>query len=333
VTTILLAGLGDVGVRAARQLLETEGIDELLIATHAGRSADEIVANLGRRARRIQWHPGDELPTEVDLVASALPGELEAAVASASVRAGRPCALATDMSEVAENVLELDDAAIVAGVTVAIGCGLAPGLSCVLAAHAAALFDDVLEIRVSRCGIAGAASERAVRHERRPIPQFLRNGEWNRGPRLGELVWFPEPLGARDCQAVSGGGPLLAKAFPGLDRLTWSLADASRKRQGPLGLRRRDSDEGWGAVRVEVFGRRGGAVESVIYGLVDRTALAAGVVLAAATARLAGVGTGAPNRAGAGVHSLAAVVEPVEFLGDLAARGVRAAAFEGAPAI
>jgi hypothetical protein len=33
------------------------------------------------------------------------------------------------------------------------------------------------------------------------------------------------------------------------------------------------------------------------------------------------------------VHSLAAIVDPIEFLSDLAARGVRAAAFEGAPAI
>ena len=47
---------------------------------------------------------------------------------------------------------------IASGVTVAIGCGLAPGLTDVLAGHAAALFESVDEIRVARTGWAGPAS-------------------------------------------------------------------------------------------------------------------------------------------------------------------------------
>lgn len=330
-TTVLLAGLGEVGVRCARQLLETSGVERLLIATRSKRRAAETAASLGPRAEPIEWEPGSDLPAGVDVVASALPGEMDGVVAESALRAGRSCALAADTSEAAEAVMDLDAAVRDAGVIVAVGCGLAPGLSCVLARHAASLFDEIIEIRVARCGFGGEASERAVRNERRPIPLLLRDGVWNRGPRIEELVWFPEPIGARDCQMVSAAGPQLAEVFPGLERLTWSLADSSRRRQGSLSLRKRDPDDGWGAVRVEVFGRRAGAVDSVIYGVVDRTALAAGVVLAAATARLAGLG--APITAEPGVHSLAAIVDPIEFLADLAARGVRAAAFEGAPAI
>ena len=110
-----------------------------------------------------------------------------------------------------------------------------------------------------------------------------------------------------------------------------SLAKGTDSAGLRTGCRSTNPDDGWGAIRVEVFGERDGVIDSVIYGLVDRTALAAGVVLAAATARLAGLGGTAPRPAG--VHSLAACVEPVEFLADLSARGVRAAVFEGAPAI
>ncbi len=327
-SSVLLAGLGEVGIRAARQLVETPGIERLLVATRDERRAGEICASLGGTARQVAWQPGDDLPVGVDAVVSALPAELDARAVDSALRAAVPAAIAADTSAGLEAVRALDGAAVDAGVVVAAGCGLAPGLSCVLARHAADLFDSVDEIRIARCGIAGDASERAVREELRPIPDMVRAGNRRRGPRLGELVWFPEPLGARDCQIVTAGGVLLEQAFEGLDRLTWSLAESQQRR---LGLRRGDPDDGWGAIRVEVFGRREGEAVSVVYGVVDRTALAAGVVLAATASRLAGLG-GALRRA-AGVHSLAALVEPVEFLADLATRGVRAAVFEGAPAI
>ena len=50
---------------------------------------------------------------------------------------------------------------------------------------------------------------------------------------------------------------------------------------------RRGLDEGWGSTRVEVWGWRGQARESMVYGLIDRTAIAAGTVLAVTAARLA----------------------------------------------
>jgi hypothetical protein len=328
VSTVLLAGLGEVGVRAARQLVETQGIDRLLVAGRDPRRSQEVCASLGDRARAIEWHPGDDLPPGVDAVAACVPDRLEEAVVDAALRAAVPVAITTDTSDALEVVLALDQAARDAGVVVAAGCGLAPGLACVLARHAADLFDSVEEIRVARCGIAGPASERAVREELRPLPDRVRGGHRRRGPRLCELVWFPEPLSARDCQFVTGGGVLLERAFGGVERLSWSLAEPQQRR---FGLRRGDPDEGWGAVRVEVFGRRDGSIEPVVYGVVDRTALAAGVVLAAATARL--VGPGRALRQESGVHSLAALVDPVEFLADIATRGVRAAVFEGAPAI
>ncbi len=324
-TVAFLAGLGEVGVRAARQLTETPGIDAVVIAATPSKRTEDVLASLGDRVRLVQWQPGADLPDGCDVAVAALPGELDRTVAEAAVARGVPAVVATDRGDVAEAIGELDGAARRAGVAVAVGAGMAPGLSCVLAAHAATLFDELIEIRVARCGIAGDASERSAREELRPMPLVRRAGKWVRGARLEELEWFPEPIGARDCQLVGAGGPLLARLFPEIERVTWSMAEPVKVRKG---MRRVDPDDGWGAIRVEVFGRRGGAVDSVVYGVVDRTALAAGATLAVAAAHVV-----ARDPAMSGVGSLAAFVDPVPFLHDLAARGVKAAAFEGAAPI
>jgi hypothetical protein len=94
--------------------------------------------------------------------------------------------------------------------------------------------------------------------------------------------------------------------------------------------RRRDPDGEWGAVWVEVRGRRGRSEEILVYGAVDRMAFASGAVLGVAAVWLAGLG--AAPVANAGAHGLAALVDPIPFLGDLARRGVKAAVFEGASA-
>jgi hypothetical protein len=68
----------------------------------------------------------------------------------------------------------------------------------------------------------------------------------------------------------------------------------------------------------------------VVYGVIERPAVAAGTVLAVSTACLAGllphVGVRIPL---VGARALGAVVEPAGFLGELARRGVKAAVFEG----
>jgi hypothetical protein len=95
-------------------------------------------------------------------------------------------------------------------------------------------------------------------------------------------------------------------------------------------LVRRRVDDGWGGCRVEVWGRRGEAHEAVVYGVIERPAVAAGTVLAVTTARLAGLlpGVGLAT-APRGAVGLGTLVEPVSFLVELARRGVKAAAFEG----
>jgi hypothetical protein len=85
---------------------------------------------------------------------------------------------------------------------------------------------------------------------------------------------------------------------------------------------------GPGAVRVEARGRRGTSHDVVVFGAMDRPAVAAGAVAALAAQRAV---EGRVRRVGAG--GLAELVDAAPFLADLARRGVRAAVFDGDAAV
>jgi hypothetical protein len=328
--TILLDGVGAVGIRTARQLVDTPGLDTLLIAGRGSPRAEEVAEALGDRARAVELRLGDPLPAGVDAAAATLPADLGASLARSALEAGVPFASTVDDAETINALLELDEHARQAGALVAPSCGLAPGLADVLARHAADALDSVDEIHVARSGVAGSACVAAARRARHDPAFEWRDGAWHEERhRSAELVWFPDPIGARECEPVASGVALLVRAFPGVNRVTVRLGEPPPRRLTWPG--RRGLDEGWGSARVEVWGWRGRTRESMVYGVIDRTAVAAGTVLAVAAARLAGIAPDLGARQGptAGVHGLAALVEPVPFLAELARRGVKAAVFEG----
>ncbi len=324
-TTVLVVGVGAVGTRAARQLVDTPEVERVLLADRDRDQLMSVAAALGRDAQAIDFLPGDPIPSGVTAVATALPAGVDHPVVTAAIDAAVPVASADDESDALEQLRALDPNAREANVTVALGCGLAPGLSDVLVRHAANLFDEVDEIRVARTGWAGAASVATVRHERRVLVRTWHDGGWREErPQGDHLVWFPEPIGAHDCRLVTGGSALLVDAFTGVPRVSIQLGEPPRRAR----FRRRFGDDGeWGAARVEVWGRRAAALDCVVYGVVERTAVAAGAALAVACAQLAGAL--APRPQSSGAHGLGALVDPVPFLAELARRGVRAAAFEG----
>ncbi|MEW6474783.1 MAG: hypothetical protein AB1679_21240 [Actinomycetota bacterium] len=349
-TTVLLVGSGAVGRRAARQLAETDGVERILITDRAPALAEEAAEAMGDRAEAIDWAPDRPLPSGVGVVASAIGGSAERAVFERAVEAGVPAAGCADDDDGIRRVLDLDDAAREAGVTLAAGCGLAPGLADVLARHAADALEVVDEVHVARAGSAGPACRSTIVRAARGSVLEWRDGAWARH-RAGsgrQLVWFPSPVGGLDChRAGSGQAALLLDAFPTLRRASMRIASPlGPGRQAPgmrlLGhipvvstaltggnaARRRDPEGDWGAVWVEVRGRRGRSEEILVYGAVDRMAFASGAVLAVAALWLAGLGPAAVSATGA--HGLAALVDPVPFLGELARRGVKAAVFEGA---
>ena len=168
----------------------------------------------------------------------------------------------------------------------------------------------------------------ALRKER---PLEWHDGAWRSERRYGHhLVWFPEPVGARECESVAGGVRLLCEAVPGVREATVVVGEPPIRRAAVAYLMRKPVDDGWGAARVEVWGWRGQAREAIVYGVVERPAVAAGTVLAVTAARLAGLVEHLELQVEPiGALGLGGLVRPAPFLAELARRGVKAAAFEG----
>ena len=326
--TVLVAGLGEVGIRAARQLIDTPDVDRVVVAARDLGHAREVASALHDGAEPYRLGRDDPLPDDLTAIVAALPGEADAALARRAVGAGIPYASAADRDATLRALLALDTEAKAHGTRVVAGCGLAPGLTDVLARHAVGALDAVDELHVARWGVAGDESAAEARRAQREEAREWRDGELVHEKHRGaELIWFPDPVGARECELVASGVELLVAANPGAGRVTARLGVPPSRRFSPPG--RRDPGAGWGAVRVEAWGWRGTARTSVVYGVIERTAVAAGTVLGVTGARLCGALPEVASLSDAGAFGLGSVVAPVPFLAELARRGVKAAAFEG----
>lgn len=324
----VVVGVGAVGARAARQLLSSDGIDEVLLHDPDPGRVEAVRQSLGTGARGVETI--DFQGSAIDLVVLTLPPGEHAAHARRALTAGVPVVSTGDSISDVRGLLDLDGEARERNLSVVVGAGFGPGLSCVLTAHAASRFDSVDEIHVARIGTGGPACAR--QHHRALAGSALdwRDGGWveRRGGSGRELCWFPDPLGAADCyRAALPDSWLLADAFPGVGRVTARLAANRRNRLTARlpRLRRPHAEGGPGAIRVEVRGRRQGVTDIDVLGAMDRPAVAAGAVAAVAGLWLL---QGRLGRVGA--SGLAGLVEPVPFLHELHRRGVRAATFDGA---
>ncbi|MDQ3945487.1 MAG: saccharopine dehydrogenase NADP-binding domain-containing protein, partial [Actinomycetota bacterium] len=152
---LLVLGAGAVGRRAARTLAETDGVERLLVADRVRARAAQVAEELGPTAEAIEWSPADPLPPGVTAVAVAAEAGVERAVVERALERRVPVACSSDDPDGVRGLLDLDDAAREAGTAVAVACGLAPGLSDVLARHAADALEVVTEVHVARAGSAG----------------------------------------------------------------------------------------------------------------------------------------------------------------------------------
>jgi saccharopine dehydrogenase-like NADP-dependent oxidoreductase len=323
----VVVGAGAVGSRAARQLHSTDGLEGLLVVDAVRARADAAVASIGGPAQAGEWGPA--VLADADVVVLAAPGSHRAA-AELALEHGAHVVSTADAVDDVRALLDLDAEARERALTVAVGAAFGPGLSCVLARHAASAFDSVDEVHVARAGTGGPA---CARHHHDALASEAidwRDGAWQRRPGGSgrELCWFPDPIGGLDC--YRGGLPdavLLVPAFAGVQRVTARVAASRRDRLTSwLPMLRPPHPEGVvGAVRVEVRGRRGTTSDVRVLGVMDRPAVAAGAVAAVAAGWLA---DGRVARSGAaGLAEL--IDDAVPFLQDLAHRGVRAAVFEG----
>ncbi|RMH71681.1 MAG: hypothetical protein D6683_14355 [Actinomyces sp.] len=321
----LVVGVGATGARVARHLLADDRVAGVEVRDGDPERAQRIARSLGDGAR---VGGGRRIDDEVGLVVAAGPAGSQLAVAREAIHAGRPVVTTSDDLDEARRLLLLDQEARYTGVPLVVGAGFMPGFTCLLARHGAREFDTVEEIHVAKLGTGGPACARRHHRALRSTALDWRDGRWVRRPGGSgrELVWFPEPVGGRDCyRAELPDAALLVPEFPGVDRVTARLAATRRDRlTSPLPMLWRPHPEGGvGAVRVELRGRIGGEEAVRIYGAVARPAVAAGAVAAAAAvAALAG-------ELAEGAHGLAAAPEPGRLLRRLAARGLRPSRFVG----
>ncbi|MEW6153633.1 MAG: Gfo/Idh/MocA family oxidoreductase [Actinomycetota bacterium] len=323
----VVVGSGTVGARAGRQLLFLGHLDDVVVVDAYPARAAAVAESFGRPARAVDGNGLASLePGDVALLAT--PNN-HRALAEEALERGAHVVSVGDGPDDVRALLALDAAARAQGLNVVVGAGFAPGLTCVLAALAARAFERVVEIRVAKVGTGGPACGRQQQAALKGEALDWRDGQWH-GRRAGsgrEQCWFPDPVRGIDCYRASlADAVLLHHAFPEAERVSARLGASRRDRLAAhLPLRPKVDPEGeLGAVRVEVRGAQGVALDDRVLGAVDRPAVAAGAV-AAMAARWALDG----RLSGPGASGLAGLVEPGPFLAALAERGVKVAVFEG----
>jgi saccharopine dehydrogenase-like NADP-dependent oxidoreductase len=331
VTRITVEGAGAVGARVARQLASSPQVDEVVVVDVDLDRAEAVVASMAAPAV-VRLGDLDQVGVGSDVLVVAVAPGAHRDCAERGLERGAAIVSTSDGEEDVRSLLALDAEARERGLTVVVGAGFAPGLTDVLAAHAAVRFDTVDEIHVASVGTGGPSCAR--QHHRALAGEALdwRDGAWLRR-RAGsgrELCWFPDPVGPEDCyRAAIPDALLLVPVFPGVQRVTARMGANRRDRftaRLPM-LRPPHAEGGIGAVRVEVRGRRGTVRDVAVLGAMDRPAVAAGAVAAVAAAWVA-----EGRLRGPGALGLAALAEPGPFLAELARRGVKAATFEGTTA-
>lgn len=317
-------GLGLVGLRAVREGVTSSEIDSIVPIGGSEKRREEVFSAFGSPVD-ISEGSAD---TDLDIVVlSGLDADhLESA--RDHVARGRSVVSTADSPRTVDRLRELGDAVADQGLFVIVGAGFCPGLSTLLARHAADAMDQVNEVDVAVTGTAGVscAARRAEAMRRDGVE--WRDGAWlevsaRSGP---QRLWFPDPIGAVECERGESAEPeLVHAAVPSAARIIARIGEVPRSEQ--LGAtisawrRTRNIDEP-GGVRVEVSGTVGSEGAILIYGVIDRPSIvtAAVAVSAALEARSSGA------RGGLGV---AEIGPPVNLLRRLSERGVRASVFEG----
>lgn len=326
-TTVAIYGCGAVGSRAARQLLAASTADRLvLFDRNRERAVDAARVVGGQLAVRVDVV--DDEPSDGSIVVLATPVGTHVEYAQRAVQRGAAVVSLTDGVIEVQMLQALDAMARQAGVPLVIGAGFSPGLTCVLARFGAAQFDRVDELHVAKVGTGGPACARQHHRALASWAYDWRDREWLRraGGSGRELLWFPEPVMARDCYRAALAEPfLLAPSFAHCARITARMAATRRDRltAGLPMLVPPHTEGGVGAVRVELRGGRDQALAVEVFGAADRPAVAAAAVAAAAVEWVR------DGRVPPGAHGLAALEDPAAFLRALRRRGGRFFRFDG----
>ncbi len=322
---VVLIGLGRTGSFIARQL-RAPGVADVHIHDKDPKRIDMVADAMDPLVSVSVYEASAGFQPDVAILAG--PAGTHFRTAEAMVAAGSSVVSICDDPDEVADLLRLDAAARDRGVTVAVGAGFVPGLSCLLARWAGDQLDEVDAINVAKAGTAGPACARQHHKALKNPGRDWVGHDWEvrHGGSGRDLAWFPEPFGARDCYRGALPSPLLLQRFyPQASRISARMAATRRDRFTswlPM-LRPPHEDGGPGGLRVEVRGMRDGAVETIVTGVMDYPSVAAASV-ATVTARAIVIG-----EAPVGADGLVTWNNPGRRLAELRQMGISVATFAG----
>lgn len=261
-----------------------------------------------------------------DLVVMCQPAPHAALAAQMLANGTAVVSVSDDLTDLRE-MLALQELAVQHGAALVAGAGMAPGLSGLLARSLSEQLHTLDELHVAIHGTAGPSCARQHHDALGDTALGWHDHEWIEPPGGSgrDLVWFPEPIGARDCYRAALGEPLLLqRSFPQVGRISARVSATRRDRftaRLPM-LTPPHASGSLGAVRVEARGADAlGERVTVISGASGHTGDLAAAVSAATVFHMLVAGL-AP-----GVHALGD--ESLPLLHEATAFGVRVQEFTG----
>lgn len=277
--SVAVIGVGVVGARVARQLTSS-GISVLV---HDERS--EAQQSLAKSLRATELSDLTKLDPDSTPVVVLATSSAQAPLAKILLELGHHVVCTSDDVEDTRELLELDEVARHEKQVLVVGATASPGLSGLLVAELAPRVDHIDEIHVAFHGTGGPGCAR--QHHRALAGDAVgwHDGEWidRPGGSGRELLWFPEPLGGKDCYRAELPEPLLLhRAFPEVSRISARMSATRRDRltaRLPM-MSPPHAEGGIGGVRVEMRGSLHGERCTEVAGVAERTGIIAGAVAA-----------------------------------------------------
>lgn len=207
---LVLGGAGSMGMVTARDLAESPTVSEVILGDVDIKKAEHVAKWIGSKKVSVK-QVGDKTSLlkalkEADAVANATPYHLNLEMMKAAIEAKKNLTDLGGVYHMTLRQLELDDVAKKAGVTVAIGCGVAPGIADILAKYGADKLERVEEvhIRYGEVNLTPAKYKwtfRTVLEEYTSGPVIYEKEKFRQLPPFSgkHVVKFPDPIGERPC--------------------------------------------------------------------------------------------------------------------------------------
>ena len=283
--SIAVIGVGVVGARVARQLTSS-GIPVLLYDERS--DVQQVLAQSLRALELTDLTKLDPTTTPVVVLATS---SAQAPLAKILLELGHHVVCTGDDVEDIRELLQLDEIARQEKRVLIVGAAACPGLSGLLVAELAPRVDTIDEIHVAFHGTGGPGCAR--QHHRALAGDAVgwHDGDWidRPGGSGRELLWFPEPLGGKDCYRAELPEPLLLhRSFPEVSRISARMSATRRDRltaRLPM-MSPPHAEGGVGGVRVEIRGSLNGERCTEVAGVTERTGIIAGAVAASSAAAL-----------------------------------------------